>query len=69
MPSDAALGPGHYHEVLHTAHIVSSMFDQFIREHPATQQSPALREAADSLSSALADFYQLAGAETAKEMT
>jgi hypothetical protein len=51
----------HQHEVLHSAHIVSSMFEDFVLAHPYTQSDPAIRAAADKIGTALADFYQLVG--------
>lgn len=51
----------HQHEVLHSAHIVSSMFENFVLAHPYTQSDPAIRAAADRIGTALAEFYQLVG--------
>jgi hypothetical protein len=51
----------HQHEVLHSAHIISSMFEDFVLGHPYTQSEPTIRAAADKIGTALADFYQLVG--------
>jgi hypothetical protein len=49
------------HEVLHTAHIMASMFDDFIVRHAATQADSEVKAAADKISESLGDFYQLCG--------
>lgn len=51
----------HQHEVLHTAHIISSMFEDYIVTHRYTQSDPEILEAAEKISDALGDFYQLVG--------
>jgi len=51
----------HQHEVLHTVHIVSSMFEDYVLAHPYTQSDLDIREAADKISAALGDLYQLIG--------
>lgn len=49
------------HEVLHAAHIITSMFDDFISEHVAVKADAEMTEAAERISRSLADFYQLCG--------
>ena len=50
------------HEALHTASIVSDMFDRHLAAHPAVEGNEALRGSAQRLSSALGEFYQQIGA-------
>lgn len=49
------------HEVMDRAWIVSHTFDTFIASSPAVLAIRELTEAAQKLSEALGDFYQLAG--------
>jgi hypothetical protein len=52
----------HWHEALHTAHIVEELFDTHLWGHPAIQQTPAVREQARAISIALSELYQAIGA-------
>lgn len=62
MPDEATkIDQFHQHEVLHSAHIISSMFEDYVLAHPYTQNDPGIRDAADKIGAALADFYQLVG--------
>ena len=49
------------HEVLHTASIIASMFEDFIAEHRFTKSKPVLKGLADRLTDGLNDFYQQVG--------
>lgn len=49
------------HEVLHTAHVLSDLFDRHIARHQFTLAHPELAKAADDIGAALADFYQAVG--------
>jgi hypothetical protein len=59
----------HQHEVLHTAQIISSMFEDYIVTHRCTQSDPEILEAAEKISAALADFYQLVGQKNLEDGT
>lgn len=49
------------HEVIHTSHLVTDLFDRWVIQHLAVQADPELKAAAVGLGIALADFYQLVG--------
>ena len=57
----------HQHEVLHTAHIVTSLFEEYVVEHSYTQSDPEMLAAAEKISAALADFYELVGQKNLTE--
>lgn len=61
MRKNIALDPFHWHEALDRAAILSAMFDEWITEHPAVEQTPALRRKAVKISDALGGFYQSVG--------
>ena len=56
-------GPGTFglHEALHMAHVMSSLFDRELLDHPAIQSDKDLKARAEEISSGLADFYQAVG--------
>lgn len=49
------------HEALHSAYIVQSMFEEFVREHPVVVLRPDIAAKAETASAALADVYQALG--------
>lgn len=49
------------HEVLHTAHIIESMWCDFVLEHPTVAADPELQEEAARIAEAIAGFYQAVG--------
>ena len=51
------------HEVLHTASIIMSMWEDFILEHEATKVAPEVSAAAQTAFEAIHDFYQACGRE------
>lgn len=51
----------HMHEVCDRAFMFSSMFDEFLLQHPAVMGTPNLKEKAEAISDALGDFYQASG--------
>jgi hypothetical protein len=51
----------HRHEVLHTTHIVSAMFEDHVATHAYTLSDPEVLAAAEKVSAALADLYLLVG--------
>jgi hypothetical protein len=48
----------HKHEVVHTSHIIVSMFNDFIAEHPYVSQNKELSIKADVILDMLVNFYQ-----------
>ena len=62
MPRKQKLDPFHWHEALDRAHIVASLFADFVEEHPAVRQTPALQKAARGLTDRLVGFYQFVAA-------
>jgi len=54
----------HRHEVLHTAYIMQSMWEDFVQSHVYTDSDPELQDAAAKISEQLASFYQLVGQKT-----
>lgn len=57
------LTEAYMHEACDRAHIVSSMFDDFLLQHPAVLGVNDLKKKAESISESLAEFYQMCGAE------
>jgi len=55
------------HEALHTASIASDFFNRHLAEQRAVEANPKLRAAADHISTALWEFYQMCGAEFLSE--
>jgi len=55
------LTAGHMHEGCDRAYMLSSMFDEFLLQHPAVMRTPELKEKAETISDALGDFYQASG--------
>lgn len=53
-----------YHEVLHTAHIMSCMWDKHILEHLAVDSNPELKAAAEFISDKIGEFYQMVGRQS-----
>jgi hypothetical protein len=62
-----ALTEFQFHEVTHTASVIEDMFDRHILDHRAVFQTPELHQAAEKVSQALHDFYQLAAEVSNKE--
>lgn len=56
MPPNDKFG---YHELLHTAHIMASSWEDHIVNHAATDDDPELKEEAHRIMDLLGDFYQL----------
>lgn len=52
------------HEVLHTAHIIESMWCDFVLEHEAVAADPELQEEAVRIAEAIAAFYQSVGGKS-----
>jgi len=52
---------GHMHEACDRAFMLSSMFDEFLLQHPAVMGISELKGKAEALSDALGDFYQASG--------
>lgn len=48
-----------YHEVIHTIHVILSMWDDHILSHGVVEEDTELTELADRISSMMGDFYQL----------
>lgn len=46
------------HEVLHMASVVSDLFDRHFLQHRYVNDHPGLREKADAIAKALADFQK-----------
>jgi hypothetical protein len=57
------------HEALHTAYLLSDMFDRHLRDHPAVRADPQLAAKAEELSLQLGEFYQAVGTSTATAET
>ena len=51
----------HMHEACDRAFMLSSMFDEFLLQHPAVMGTPELKEKADAISDALGGFYRACG--------
>ncbi|MBC17444.1 MAG: hypothetical protein CL942_14395 [Desulfovibrio sp.] len=51
----------HMHEACDRAFMLSSMFDEFLLQHPAVMGTPDLKKKAEAISNALGDFYQVSG--------
>lgn len=49
------------HEVLHVAHIVTGMIQDYLCDHPAIKADPQLEVLADTALNAIADLYQAIG--------
>ena len=60
MASGPDMNPGHWIEIQDRAQVMIMMFYSTIVEHPTVIETPELAAAADKISAALADFYQLA---------
>jgi hypothetical protein len=52
---------GHMHEACDRTFMLSSMFDDFLLQHPAVMGTPELKKKAEAISDALGDFYQASG--------
>lgn len=52
------------HEVLHTAHIIESMWCDFVLEHEAVAADPDLKAEAVRIAEAIAAFYQAVGGKS-----
>jgi hypothetical protein len=61
---DAKLDAFSGHEVLHVASIASDFFDRHLLEHRFVKAHPELGAAAERISDALGEFYQLCGRVT-----
>lgn len=48
-----------YHEVLHTAHIMTCNWEDHIIGHGAVDEDPVLHEEAERIGKKIAEFYQL----------
>lgn len=51
----------YWHEALHTSSLATDFFFQNVEEHPAVQHDAELKEAAEKVTMAMADFYQIVG--------
>jgi hypothetical protein len=60
MP-ETRLDEFHWHEVLDRTHVVADTFDDHILLHPAIEQTPSLKMAADEVSRRMHDLYQAIG--------
>ena len=52
-----------HHEVLHTAFIMSEMWDNYILKHLVVVGNPELRAAAERIGDEIGAFYQLVGGQ------
>jgi len=59
----AGLDTSHCHEALDRVFVLSSMFDEFVVEHPAVSRTPELLRQAKQVSDALGELYQALGGE------
>jgi hypothetical protein len=55
------LNLGHWIEIQDRAHMAHEFFIRSVADHPAVIETPELAAAADKLSLAQGDFYQLVG--------
>ena len=51
----------HWHEILHTTHVLLTTFEAHVEEHRATQSDPELKKLASNVSDAMAALYQAIG--------
>lgn len=58
----ATLDSYHWHEALHTTHLVEAMFDAHVWEHPVIQHDPQLKEQARAVSVGLSKLYAMVAA-------
>jgi hypothetical protein len=49
------------HEVLHTAHLLASSWDDWIYRHPFVENNEQLKKEAQEISDRLGKFYQFVG--------
>lgn len=56
-----AYNDGYTHEVLHTAHILEDAWDRHVVDTRCAEEFVDVREAAERVSQAMFDFYQLVG--------
>ncbi|WP_126173732.1 hypothetical protein [Altericroceibacterium xinjiangense] len=59
--------PFHSHEVLDRAHLMASMWADFIEKHPLVAADEELREKAETIGELIGRFYQLVGERTSEE--
>jgi hypothetical protein len=64
-PDNPPLDAFSNHEVLHTASIMATMFDDHIAQHRYVQADPELAAEAEAIGQRLADFYQMVGRKAA----
>ena len=63
--TDTALAdPFSAHEALDRAHLLSSIFSDFVADHPFIRAHPELRRRADQLAEGLGELYQIIGGLT-----
>lgn len=58
-----------FHEALHTAHVLICAWSDHVTDHPAVKGNKKLREAAENAERAMADVYQIIGAEKYSRFT
>lgn len=52
------------HEALHTAYVVSDVFERHVVEHPFVAGDPSLKAMAEQIAEQLGDLYQELGKRT-----
>ena len=52
----------HYHEALDRSHMISSMIEEFLIQHPVFEKHNHLRESAEKAQKLIIDSYQSIGA-------
>ena len=57
----------HWHELLHTAHIMCCMWQDHIQSHPATINNDEIKAHAEDILTELGKFYQTVGKLTPDE--
>lgn len=50
-----------WHEALHTASLATDFFFDNVEKHPAVQHDRGLKETAEKITQAMAEFYQAVG--------
>ncbi len=64
--SDDKYNKGYTHEALHTAHVVADLWDRHVAESRCADEFPDVKLAAEKVSKAMYDLYQLIGQKMAQ---
>ena len=54
----------YWHEALHTSNLAADFFFNNVEKHPVVQHDSELKEAAEKVTIAMADFYQMVGSKS-----